>query len=607
MSEHHRRKRWHIYGRALAMLAKAAPGTSALLSAMLVLQGLTPPAQVWLFQQVIDAAVQQQLGRSGLLIGGWAAIMALSYLCAQWIMLAQASLNERFTAHVELLIMHKANSLPDLSAFESSAFYDTLQNLTRLAPYRPLNLLTTTVGLVPALIASAGLVLLLGAQAWWLPLLLVLAALPLGVANLRLQQRSWNTIVGQGPLVKALRYVLSLATTSANAKEVRLLQLGPLLEQRYRATFAALQQASQRERRSSARMPLSATLGFVAVSCLAFAWVLRQAEGGQISPGGMIVVLQGLLSLQQQLGSGAAMAALLHGHLLFFAQLFEFSDYRSALPLPAPAQAIAPTLTQALSFRNVSYTYANGTSALADVSFSLRAGECLAIVGENGAGKSTLVKLVCRLYDPSSGAITVDGHDLRTLDLAAWRRCIAAVFQDFGRYDFTVAENIALGRADSTVAQAELEQAASAAGFAPHVARLRSGYATQLGPQFDGVELSGGQWQTLGIARALIRDAQLLILDEPTAALDPRAEVELFQRFRQLAQGRTTLLITHRLASVRMADRILVLKAGRLVEHGTHAELLARDGEYAALYRLQAQQYTLSDQHQEPLSSSSLT
>jgi len=218
-------------------------------------------------------------------------------------------------------------------------------------------------------------------------------------------------------------------------------------------------------------------------------------------------------------------------------------------------------------------------------------GERIALVGENGAGKTTLVKLLCRLYDPSSGSIRVDGVDMRELDLDAWRASIGAVFQDFGRYHLTVAENIVLGRLDGPADDESMERAARGAGFAAHAEGLPDGYETQLGAQFGGVELSGGQWQSLGIARALMRDAEVLILDEPTAALDPRAEYELYARFSELSQGKTTLLITHRLASVQMADRILVLKQGRLIEQGRHADEMRANGEYAALYRMQAEQY----------------
>ncbi|HEY1013876.1 MAG TPA: ABC transporter ATP-binding protein, partial [Herpetosiphonaceae bacterium] len=537
---------------------------------------------------IIDAAGHGAWGGLGAgLLAAWAAAALAGQLIAQWVMLVQASLNERFTAHVEQQLIRKANSLPDLGAFEDPAFYDDLQTLTRQAPHRPLNLMATTVILAPALLTSAGLLSLLGGIAPWLPPLLIATTLPLGAANLRLQRESWNTTVAQGPHTKAMRYFAGLATTDMHAKEVRVLGAGPFIERRYRQAFEALHRDSSLRRRRQAPRPLAAALLFAGATIFAFWWVVRGALRGQAGPGDIVLVLQSLAALQQSLGGLAGYAALLGGHLLFFEKLFAFLAYQSPMPLAAPGVPAAP-LRSGVSFERVSYAYANGRQALTDLSFEIRAGECLALVGENGAGKSTLVKLLCRLYDPTAGAIRVDGTDLRQLDLDDWRRGLGAVFQDFGRYQLTVAENITLGLEEGQIGEERLLRAARQAGFHAHAETLPGGYDAQLGTQFGGVDLSGGQWQTLGIARALLRDAQLLILDEPTAALDPRAEFELFERFRELARGKTTLLITHRLASVRLADRILVLKAGRLAEQGSHGELLRRGGEYAELYRLQA-------------------
>ncbi|HYF64921.1 MAG TPA: ABC transporter ATP-binding protein, partial [Herpetosiphonaceae bacterium] len=431
--------------------------------------------------------------------------------------------------------------------------------------------------------------------------LLIGATLPLGWANLRLQRQSWDTTVAQGPHTRAMRYFTTLATTDTHAKEVRVLGLGRYLEERYWRAFEALRGETSRRRRRQAPGPLAAAALFAASAILAFWWVVANAMRGHATPGDVVLVLQTLAAAQTYLGGLAGTAALLRGHLLFFDKLFAFLGYQSPMRVEPEARAANFPLRQGIDFSDVGYRYANGGPALEAVSFRIRPGECVALVGENGAGKTTLVKLLCRLYDPTAGAIAVDGADLRTLDLERWRAAIGAVFQDFGRYQLTVAENIALGRLDALAAPELIERAAAQAGFAEHAARLAGGYATQLGGQFGGVDLSGGQWQALGIARALLRDAAILILDEPTAALDPRAEHALFERFRRLAAGKTTLVVTHRLASVALADRILVLKRGRLVEQGSHRELMALDGEYAALYRLQADQYGApEDQPRQP-------
>ncbi|MFB2975093.1 ABC transporter ATP-binding protein [Microseira sp. BLCC-F43] len=275
----------------------------------------------------------------------------------------------------------------------------------------------------------------------------------------------------------------------------------------------------------------------------------------------------------------------------------ESPDFRHGVS-PCPRVPVSPrplqSIRQGITFDRVHFCYPDRPSALIDVSFTLYPGETVALVGENGAGKTTLVKLLTRLYDPTAGAILVDGVDLKELDLDGWRRQIAAVFQDFGRYALTLLENIALGDLEALDNLERIRRAVKKAGITTLVEKFPAREETLLGKQFGGTELSGGQWQKLALARAFVReDAQLLILDEPTAALDPRSEYEVFCRFVELARGKTTLLITHRLASVRMADRILVLKQGRLVEQGTHEELLRCGGEYAALWNMQVQQYGL--------------
>lgn len=275
---------------------------------------------------------------------------------------------------------------------------------------------------------------------------------------------------------------------------------------------------------------------------------------------------------------------------LYFETYFRFTAATPSLQRPTVPQAL-PAQLKHLSFENVTFRYPDGRIALSEVSFGIRAGETVAIVGENGAGKTTLIKLLLRFYDPTEGTVKVDGLDLRTVDLDAWRARVAAVFQNFNRYAYTLGENIRIGDISASWDDEGLSQALEEVGLIDLLDTLNAGLRTPLGKEFGGTDLSGGQWQKLGMARALFRDAEVLILDEPTAALDPRSEYELYQRFARLASGRTTILITHRLSSVRTADRILVLKEGRLIEAGSHSTLLAAGGEYADLWAMQAQRY----------------
>ncbi len=562
---------------------------------LLLLSSLSPPITIWLVKNVVDMAVGGgSVARATFLVGLWALVLLVGQLSTQSMSLLQVHLNEAAVGQVETMLLRKANSLPDLTLFEDPAYYDRLQSLTREASYRPVNLVVTTSQLVSNGLTAIGLLVLTGTLAWWLPLVLLVTPLPLAYVSMRLMHRSWQVMGRRSRFARVMRYMVSVLTTDEHAKEVRVLALGSFFEERYRKAFADLHALDQFERLRRSPVSFAAVLIFVAGGVVALGWVVSRALVGQLSAGSIVLVLQSLLALQQNLGQIVAMLSVLGGHLLYFNELFDFLAEPSPMTVAEPGVTLTPPLKRGIYFDRVSFQYPRGTIALDGVSFEIRPGERVALVGENGAGKSTLVKLLCRLHDPTAGVIRVDGIDLRDLDLGIWRRRIAPVFQDFGRYQLTVAENIALGRPEFLDRPEALRQAARESGFESHLSGLPDGLTTQLGTQFDGVELSHGQWQTLGIARALIRDADILILDEPTAALDPRAEHQLFQRFARLVHGRTAIFVTHRMASVRMADRILVLKSGKLVEEGTHDDLMRLNGEYAELYTLQSEQYRMA-------------
>jgi ATP-binding cassette subfamily B protein len=281
------------------------------------------------------------------------------------------------------------------------------------------------------------------------------------------------------------------------------------------------------------------------------------------------------------------------GQALYLDDLFSFFEIEPEIRSPEPARPFPRPMRQGFTFEDVGFAYPGAERwAVRRLSFTLRAGEVLALVGENGAGKTTLVKLLARLYDPDEGRILLDGHDLREYDLEELRANVGVIFQDFVRYHMTAAENIAVGRIDARHDRTRIEEAARRSLADEVIARLPQGYDTIIGKRFRrGVDLSGGEWQKVAIARAYMRDAELIILDEPTAALDAKAEAEVFQRFKGLAKGKTAVLISHRFSTVRMADRILVLSGGRIIESGSHDELIAKRGVYADLFELQAAGY----------------
>ncbi|MDT7919856.1 MAG: ATP-binding cassette domain-containing protein [Meiothermus sp.] len=577
---------------ALRQVFRAAPLEATLLVGLLAASGLIPVGVLSATRALVDG-LAFGLGSGALtpaLLGpllGLALLFALDFLLVPWVAYLQGSVNEKLTARVHLLLMEKAAGLPDLTPFEDAGFYDELQVLRDQAPYQPLNLLVFFGNAFRGGIAVAGVLLLLLTLAPVFPLLLLLATLPQALLTFRLQKGVWEAVLFSAPEARRMRYYAEALLNPEAAKEVRLFGLLPFFRRRYLEAFGRLYQELRRAR---GRQALGAS-GLVFVSALATAAALylglRQALLGSGGLGSLVLLLQSVGSLQQNLYGLVQDGGMLYESLLYFERLEGFLARSSALA-PSNAGRMVRGFEE-IRFENVGFSYPDGRRALEGISFVMRRGERLAIVGENGAGKTTLVKLLLRFYDPCQGRILVDGVDLRELDLEAWRRLVAAVFQDFGRYALTLRENIVLADLEHQSDLGRLEEAARAGGASELLRRL--GAEALLSKAFGGTELSLGEWQRLALARAFFRQAELLILDEPTASLDPKEEAHLYGRFAELAQGKTVLLITHRLASVQMADRILVLREGRLVEEGTHRALLERGGTYAELWGLQARLY----------------
>ncbi|ARV57452.1 ABC transporter [Nostocales cyanobacterium HT-58-2] len=595
----------HDYTRALfrclKLLWTAAPGETVFIGAAVLLQGLVPALSIWISKLVVDTVATALTQREnleqvsvGLLVAGWVGALLLEYLLNPWIQAVQGNINDKVTAHISLLLMHKADTFADLTHFEDPKFYDELQLLQKELSYQPLNLLQNLAEGGQSFITLVAMVALLAPLGFWIPFVIAIAAIPQIVVSFQYETKIWLTLFENSPQARRMQYCTSVMLTDTYAKEVRLFKLGSFFIGGYLRAFQSLHQSMRHLREKQALWSTSLALVSTLGNGFAFYWVVQQAFRRQISPGSVLLFIESLASFQRSLEEFVRTWLELYETLLYMEQFFNFLNKEPSMVLCVPGTPVPNPIQYGISFKKVHFSYPDNRSALKDISFTLYPNETVAIVGENGAGKSTLVKLLTRLYDPTEGVILVDGVDLRELNLNEWRHQIAAVFQDFGRYALTLGENIALG--DLTVLEhpETLRYAIEKAGMVGVVEKFSTKENTPLGKQFGGTELSGGEWQKLALSRAFVRKrAQLLILDEPTAALDPRSEYEIYHRFVELAEGKTTLLITHRLASVRMADRILVLKAGRLIEEGTHQELLRRGGEYATLWNMQAKHYSL--------------
>ncbi len=369
--------------------------------------------------------------------------------------------------------------------------------------------------------------------------------------------------------------------------------LGAFFRQRYADIFSRTVAVLNRLRRDLATpVALASALAAVASGGV-YVYVVWLIVTGQRTPGDLALYGGAAALLQQQLRGIGGSIGFLPLPLGFLPALYRVLEAPPDLPVPKSPHSMPPSIREGITFEQVAFTYPDRSEpVLRDVSLHLGRHESVALVGRNGAGKTTLVKLLLRLYDPTEGRILLDGIDLREFDPADLRRELGVIFQDFVRYELTAGENIGLGQVESLSDSDRLHTAATSAGADTLLRQLPQGLDTQLGREFGGRELSGGEWQKLALARAFVRDCAILVLDEPTAALDVQTEYEVYQRFQELTRDRTTLLISHRFSTVRMADRILYLADGRIQEAGTHADLLAHDGEYARLYRLQAAQYT---------------
>jgi ATP-binding cassette subfamily B protein/ATP-binding cassette subfamily C protein len=586
----------------LRLVWEADPRGTTAVALLTAVLALLPAAIAWTGKLIVDGVVVA--ARSGTaadrsrvlwLVGAELLLMGVQLSAGRLLGLRRELLRGVLGNRVNERILQKALKL-ELRHFEDADVYDKMQNARREASARPLSLAMQTFAIAQNLVTLAALSGLLLRLSPASVLVIVAASVPAFLAEARLSGDSFRLWTRRAPEGRRLNYLEWILTRDSHVKEVKLFGLGPLVLDRYRALFRKF---FDEDRRLALRR-MRAGLGLGALSLVAFygMYVLMagRAARAEISLGDLTLYI----AVFRQ-GQGAIQAVLqavgaLYEDALFMSNLFAFLGIRSdgETPRALPARAPPRGRLGAVEIDGVSFRYPGQDEwALRELTLTLAPGEKLGVVGENGAGKSTLVKLLLRLYDPTEGAIRLGGVDVRDMDPADLRARIGAVFQDFVRYQFTAAENVGLGSPAHVGDRARIEEAARRGGAHALIEALPRGFDTVLGGWFEaGHELSAGQWQKLAISRAFMReDAELLILDEPTASIDAAAEHDLFQRFQALAADRTAILISHRFSTVRIADRIAVLHAGRLEEIGSHRDLVARSGRYAHLFHLQAQGY----------------
>ncbi|HVI23406.1 MAG TPA: ABC transporter ATP-binding protein [Myxococcales bacterium] len=583
-------------------LVKESSRTFAVGIVLLLLgQSLLPASMAWVGKLIVDAVVEA--ARTGAaeerrlvveLVVIEFALMVVSTVLSRCQSLLRDLMRASLGNHVNVLILEKAATL-DLRHFEDADTYDKMQNARREASIRPLSLVLQLASLVQQLLILATYAALLARLSWWSTLVIVAASLPAFVAEARFSGESFRLNSWRAPEGRRQNYLEWIITRDSHVKEVKLFGLAPLILSRYRAYFEKFYS----EDRKLALRKTWAGLILGALSLLAFyasyLYMADRAARARITLGDLTLYLAAFRQGQQAIQSALASIGGLYEDGLFVSNLFAFLDLESTGERPrGKPRALPAARSQTVEFEDVSFQYPGGDRpALTGVTLRIEPGEKLALVGDNGAGKSTLIKLLLRLYEPTGGRILYGGIDLRDIDPRSLRDRIGILFQDFVRYQFTAQENVGLGQVQAIGERPRIETAIDRAGARGVIEELPRKLDTMLGGWFEeGHELSGGQWQKIALARAFMReDAELLVLDEPTASLDAEAEHDLFQRLKALAKDRSAILISHRFSTVRTADRIAVLQGGRISELGSHEELIARNGRYAHLFRLQASGY----------------
>ena len=586
--------------RAIQFVLQAAPGWAVAQICLVVIQGLLPLGLLYLTKLIIDAlsagitvadksAIIEQVS---FLVALAAAIMLLTFLCNALADLINTALSDRVTDHMLGVLYSKSIDI-DLEYYESPRYHDTLQRAQKEAPYRPRQILThsTQIGQnAVSLVVMMGLLLSLH---WGVAVVLFVAAIPAMLVRVKHTRVMYQWQRKQTPLERQAWYRGYLLTDASAAKEIRLFKLG----NHFLAQFNQLRRKIYREKLtikikdSMANLAAQGIAGALLLGIYGF--IIYLTIQGTLKLGDLVLYHQALQRGQNALKSLVSNLSSLYEDNLFLTNLFEFLELKPRVAQAALPKAVPPKMATGIRFNNVSFQYAETPrQALHQINLTIKPGETIALVGENGSGKTTLVKLLCRLYDPTSGSITLDGIDLRDFAVGDFRRQLSIVFQDYAKYHFTAQDNIWFGNIDLPRTDDRIAKAARQSGADAVIQTLPKGYETVLGKWFkDGEELSIGQWQKVALARAFARESQIVVLDEPTSAMDPKAEYEVFQQFRQLIKDQAAILISHRLSTVRMADRIYVMDNGKIAESGTHDELINLDGLYAYLFETQAKSY----------------
>ena len=581
----------------LKIMWESGPGVVVFGLVSRVFSSLLPVALLWITKLIIDRIVHAVSAHQPVQPGFWWLVVTefslavLNSILLRTIDYSDSLLADKYTRYVSIRVMNHAASL-DLQAYEDPVFYDRLERARVQATDR-LVMIQAVGRLVQQAITTITLSVSIMLFSPWLMLLLIAGVVPAFLGESHFAFLGYEKNFRQTPVRRQLDYLRILGGSKEAAKELKLFGLRGFLRDRFTKLSDDIYEEnvalSRRKLVAGSMLSTIGTMGYYS----AYAFVIWRTVAGKLSIGSLTFLAGAIQQASSNIEQIFSTLAAIGDQALFLTDLLAFFEMKptirskpNALPIPRP-------IRRGVEFRNVSFSYPGNSRLILDqINFTLRTGERLALIGENGQGKTTIVKLITRLYDPTGGEILLDGVDLREYDLDDLHREIGVIFQDFMRYEMTARENIAVGRIEEVNNLDLIKGAASKSMADQTIGRLSLGYDQMLGRRFEqGVDLSGGEWQKVALARAYLRDAQLLILDEPTAALDARSEFEVFHRFSELTAGKMALFISHRFSTVRSADRILVIENGKITEEGTHDELASLGGRYAEMFEMQASSY----------------
>lgn len=580
----------NLYLKSLNFVWKTSKSIMLWMILMVPIQSILPSISIFITNIVVNKISSLNSINLTMLIAVWGVSFFLNNLISPLLVMIQGRMTDLLTYQLNTELMRKSERLQNISYFEDSEFYNDIQLLSSEASWRPVNLLVFGTSLISNAIVFASMLLMVSSVNILVSFLLFVVLIPQGIIAYRIQQQAFETLVSNSEESRKLDYYSQVLLSNNHIKDIRLYNLYFFFITKYTDVFTSITDKLQVDRRKKfTNSALFITLNSIVI-ILMFGYVIIQIKKGILDLGVIFVFSTSIIYSINSMARLVEDSSLLYDTLLYMENFFKFIEIEDELSTEVPITKTENNFgDDIIEFRNVNFSYSNNSDlVLSNVSFKIAEGEKIAIVGENGAGKTTLVKLLCAFYPNYSGDIIVNNKSLREYELTDYRKQITSIFQDFSKFDISLRENVALSDLSRIFKNEDITKALDKGRF-----NMKDMSLDQvLGRKFDGgKELSGGEWQKVALSRAFFSNAPILILDEPTASIDAKAEYELFQDFLQLTQGKTVFYITHRLASVKFADKILVLKSGVIHSFGTHNELMNKDEYYRKLYKMQSSMY----------------